>query len=128
MARSTFTQETADEICEWISKGKSLRSYCGQEGKPDQTTVLRWCGDNEEFRKQYAQAREAQADHYADEIVEIADSDDAPDKARVRIDARKWVAGKLRPKKYGEKVDVDHSGEITVKFENADGRHVTGPA
>ena len=63
---------------------------------------------------QYARARELQAQHYANEIVEIADTDTDANRARVRIDARKWVACKLLPKKYGEKIDHSVEGSLTV--------------
>lgn len=105
---STFKQETADDLCKWLRDGKSLRSYCEQEWKPAKWTVLRWLAENETFRAQYAQAREDQAEALADEIIDIADSADAPDRARVRIDARKWAASKLAPKKYGDK--LEHTG------------------
>ena len=48
------------------------------------------------------------ADHYADEIIEIADKTTDPQKARVQIDSRKWIASKLKPKKYGDRQTVEH--------------------
>jgi len=144
---SDFTPEVANEICERLAKGQSLRFICeDQEGGwlPSETTVRRWLakgdaepdGDFGEFRRQYAQAREAQADHYAEEIIDIADGKDKPDRAqidaaldgtivirdhnrdRLRIDARKWYASKLAPKKYGEKLAVGGDDELgPVKHE-----------
>lgn len=81
---------------------------------PGIETVRRWLMGNEAFRAQYAYAREEQADTYADEIVRIADSEPDSNRARVRIDARKWVAGKLRPKVYGDKVGLEASGSLSV--------------
>jgi hypothetical protein len=63
------------------------------------------------MRDQYARAREAQAEHFADELIEIVDTERDAAIARVRMDARKWAAGKLAPKKYGDKVAVDGDGE-----------------
>lgn len=72
-----------------------------------------------------------QAEAFADEIIAIADGDAATDPAiaaamtardKLRVDARKWIASKLAPKKYGEKVTQEHTGaggeplELTVKF------------
>ncbi|MBU2052465.1 hypothetical protein KKH13_04650, partial [Patescibacteria group bacterium] len=54
------------------------------------------------FFKRYARARDEQADTLADEITYIADTEPDANKARVRVDARKWVAAKLKPKKYGD--------------------------
>lgn len=129
---SDFTPEIANEICERLSKGESLRKITGADRDdfmPAETTVRRWLAGtedwNEEFRRQYAHAREAQADHYADEIVAIADCTDLqpspfegsvpmardPQRDRLRIDARKWVASKLAPKRYGDKVALTGGGE-----------------
>lgn len=127
---SDFTPEIANEICERIAKGESLRSICGSERDdflPSERTVYRWLESEEEFgapfRQQYAHAREAQADFYVGEIVEIADQpnkrllpdgttvENDPTRDRLRVDARKWVASKLAPKKYGDKVALTGGGE-----------------
>ena len=114
---SDFTQEIADEICEHIAQGKSVRWICSDEKMPGQTTVYRWLRENDEFRQQYTHARELQAEYYADEIIEIADEAKNEDAqvARLRVDARKWKASKLAPKKYGDKLDLNHSGGIAVE-------------
>ena len=105
-----YTDEIAEAICQGIADGKSLRTVCEDENLPSRETVRRWLRDNESFRGQYARAREEQADYYADDIVEIADTESDPQKARVRIDARKWTASKLKPKKYGDRVAVTGPG------------------
>ena len=33
-------------------------------------------------------------------------------RSQIRIDARKWMASKLKPKKYGVKIGLNHSGQI----------------
>lgn len=125
---SSFTQEIADAICERIADGQSLRSICLSEDMPSTAAVCRWLGVNEAFREQYAHAREAQADAIFDEILHIADNPlvgrktkttsdgkvedtegDMIEHRRLQVDARKWMAGKLRPKKYGDKLDIEHS-------------------
>ncbi len=53
-------------------------------------------------------------DLMVEDLVHIADTDHDPNRARVRIDARKWVASKLAPKKYGERLDVSHSGNLNL--------------
>lgn len=131
---TTFTQEIADSICEQIADGFSLREICAKEGMPHRATVFKWLADIKGFSDQYARAKEEQAECMADEIVAIADEANttikhhdggftevtfdsvAVARNRLRIDARKWVASKLKPKKYGERIDVDanlnHSGSI----------------
>ena len=92
---------------------------------PDRSTVYDWLLRHSEFADQYARAREEQADTLADEIIAIADEQPeiiaVTDKRtgeliehkldgaflqwqKNRIDARKWTAMKLKPKKYGDKL------------------------
>jgi hypothetical protein len=66
--------------------------------------------DNEERRNQYMRAREEQADTLADEIVAIADNATDAQIARLQMDARKWFASKVAPKKYGDKTDITSNG------------------
>lgn len=136
---SSYTEALAEEICERLSRGESLRSICAdQEGGwvPSETSVRRWlAGDedwNEAFRRHYACAREMQADHYAEEIIEIADAPNAsvdangepvlrdPQRDRLRIDARKWYASKLLPKKYGDAVQLKHADAEGEKLASGD--------
>ena len=70
---SKYAPEMAAEICERIAEGESLREICAGQDTPGKTTVLSWLKKHEEFRVQYARAREDQADHYAEEIIEIVD-------------------------------------------------------
>lgn len=116
---STFSPDVAEEICQELMAGKSLRQICAVEGMPGTATVYKWLGQYDAFRDSYARAREVQADVLADEIIEIADTEPDPNRARVMIDARKWLASKLRPKKYGDRVALDH------KVEGYSGMHVT---
>ena len=106
-----YTKDMADNICEKIANGRSLRSICAEDGVPPMKTIYRWLEANEEFRHQYARAREKQADYFAEEIIEIADSAEAESaavsKAKLQIDARKWAASKIAPKKYGDKTELD---------------------
>lgn len=126
---SNFTQETADTICLRLSEGESLRTICKDEEMPGASTVFQWLAARSEFAEQYARAREAQADHMAEEILQIADdgqndtyqTDDGPAvnhdvvaRSRLRVDARKWLASKMAPKKYGDKLDMKHSGSVRV--------------
>lgn len=126
---SKYSHEICDYICEQLAtSNRSLRSICQDEGIPNIGTVLRWLSesDKEEFHKQYARAKEQQADFLAEEILEIADytakdtieTEKGPiedkewvNRSRLRVDARKWVASKLKPKKYGDKIDVTSQGD-----------------
>jgi hypothetical protein len=120
---SDKTPELLKRICDGISIGKSARAMC-LEVEIAQSTLWKWLNESEEFSKQYARAKEDCADYLAAEIVEIADDGsrdyvqdkdgrDVPDhdhiaRSRLRVDARKWYASKLAPKKYGDKLDMNH--------------------
>ena len=125
---SEYNTETADRICERIANGESLKAICDEEGQPSKSTVFKWLNENKAFSDKYARAREAQADALFDDILSIADdgrndwmerkdaeqenmgwreNGEALRRSQLRIDARKWMAGKLRPKKYGEKLDIE---------------------
>jgi len=105
-----FTQDIFDALCERLAHGESLRAICKDADMPSTASVMRWVAESAELREQYARARELQAEHYVGEILEIADTTDDPQKARLQVDARKWVASKLLPKVYGDKVSHEHGG------------------
>ena len=119
MARKSpvsFTQDIGDSICEQIVEGESLRSICKQSGMPSIGAFLRWVSENDALKEQYARAKQEQAETFFDEIIDIADHSDKENVAcaRLQVDARKWVLGKLKPKKYGDKLDLNHSGKVEV--------------
>lgn len=103
---SGYSEALAERICTHIAEGGSLKAFCEKPGNPTLSMVYRWLDNIPGFREIYTRARDDQADTFADEITHIADTEEDPNKARVRIDARKWVAGKCRPKKYGDKLAV----------------------
>lgn len=127
---TSFSDEIADEVCLRLSGGESLRSICADRSTmPSQQTVYTWMLRRPEFLEKYTRAREEQAETHADAIVAIAD--ETPDTTPVfdkdgnqidvkldtayiqwqkqRIEARKWTAMKLKPKKYGDR--VTHAGD-----------------
>lgn len=131
---SLYSEAIADAICEQISDGKSLKEVCGDESMPCYKTVQNWLSDSSkgEFLHKYARAREAQADYFAEEILRISDEEvttvradkhpgaDADEggmvevvfdavavaRNRLRVDSRKWLASKLAPKKYGDRMEL----------------------
>lgn len=127
-------------ICDRIANGESLRQIADDDGMPAASTVFVWLSEDTTFAEQYARAREAQADAIFDEILLIADdgrndwierkdeedanmgwreNGEALRRSQLRIDARKWMAGKLRPKKYGDKLELEHgvTNEVSAMFE-----------
>jgi len=129
---SGFTQAKADAICARLADGESLRSICRDESMPGTTAVCTWLAKYPEFAAQYARARELQADALFDEILDVADdgrndwmerlgddgeaagwqaNGDAIQRSKLRVDARKWMAARLAPKKYGDKQALEVSGK-----------------
>lgn len=111
MVASTFSQQLFDRICERMAEGESLRSICKAKDMPNKRTVLRWIENDEKLAEQYSKAQNLRAEHYFDEIIDIADSRSDPQKTRVQIDARKWVLARMNPKKYGDKFTQELTGE-----------------
>lgn len=138
-----FNQTVADAICERLADGESLRTICTAEDMPARSTVFKWLSEQPKFSDQYARARTAQADAIFDDILEIADdgsndwmerknadgenigwreNGEALRRSALRVDARKWMAGKLAPKKYGEKTQLTGAdGEGPVQVEDVGG-------
>lgn len=120
-----YTPELGDLLCAEIAEGKSMARICnGNEALPTARTVYKWLREEPEFLRNYELAKADQADFLAEEILEIADNgsndwiaehgDDgavtayklngeAIQRSRLRVDARKWIASKLKPKKYGDR-------------------------
>lgn len=130
---SQYTDEMAALICDRIADGESLKSICNDEEMPARSTVFKWLAENTRFSDMYARARDEQADAIFDEILTIADTPQIGEKRKVKddggieistgdmiehrrlqIDARKWMAAKLKPKKYGEKLELEHGGQIAL--------------
>jgi hypothetical protein len=125
---STYTEEEAAALCQWISEGRSLRSWCATAGR-QAFTVYSWLRERPDFAHRYAQAHEDRTDSLADEILEIADSVSGTESiaavqaARLQVEARKWIAAKLRPGKWGDVQRVETTGNVT--FNLAVGRQTT---
>ena len=122
-----YSDELVQTICKRIAEGESLVSITTDDDRPGYSTVMAWLAAHKEFQEKYAHAREVQADFYADEIIEIAKKRDldnplpngrggygsdttAVQRDRLIVDALKWKASKLAPKKYGEKIQQEVTG------------------
>lgn len=130
---SLYTPELADAICAEIAIGYSLRTICKAESMPCVATIFNWFRTHPGFLEQYEKSKEIQADALAEEMLDIADdgtndwmeklnADSVPigwvlngehvQRSRLRLDARKWIASKLKPKKYGDHSTVEHKGSV----------------
>ena len=126
---SKYSLKLALRLCERITEGIGLRKICQEPGMPNAATVFRWLADNKEFCDLYARAREIQAELLADDIVAVADTPlrgektkrgkdglevitgDCVERSKLMVDARKWVAAKLLPKKYGKMPETESGAD-----------------
>lgn len=111
---SNYTKEIGDKICDIIATTSfSLAKISADNGFPNPSTIRRWIVNIDEFRDKYARAKLAQANILAEECLEIADNSSSEDynRDRLRIDTRKWLASKLLPKQYGDKLLLEEKTE-----------------
>jgi hypothetical protein len=126
LQREWFARAGAlDEFMAYVCAGGHLNGFCKLHGF-SYTGMLEFIHADSSRSEMYARARQERADLLADEIVEIADDGrndtyvddegkvrvdhDVIARSRLRVDARKWVAAKLKPRVYGDKLEL--SGEI----------------
>lgn len=109
---SIYTPELGESILERLAAGESMVQICQGEEMPGLRTVMRWAAEDEKFGTEYARAREAQAEVMDDKILKAADeANKDPQAARVKVEAYKWRAAKLAPKRYGDRIDVTSGGD-----------------
>ena len=119
------TGRLLDEICRRLADGEFLTAICRDPHMPVRRTVHLRVRSDEAFRTRYAEARVLQVEHLFEEIVAIADEDDNPARARVRIEARKWLVAKLDPERFGDKAkpDTGDDPDFVARIERGRGRH-----
>lgn len=118
---STYSTEIAKLICEEIvTSNKGIREICKNKDFPSERSIYTWLSKHQDFAQMYARAKKFQMEILGEEIIQIADDNSKDDtlmgathvnRARLQIDARKWIMSKLNPKKYGDKLDVTTDGE-----------------
>ena len=127
MAKGKFTQELFESICKDIAtSSKGLKDVCENHGVSS-VAFYAWIQNDSQLLNTYTRAREEQADLLADEIIKLADDKTGDTqvgefgdvgnaaniaRSRLQVEARKWIAAKLKPKKYGDKVEVESNVNI----------------
>mgnify|MGYP002363028391 FL=1 len=132
-----YTPDLADRICARLAAGESVRTVCGDDDMPDASTVFRWLRLHTVFREQYTRAKEEAADALVEEMLDISDdgrndwmerfgkegeaigwqvNGEHVNRSRLRVETRKWIAAKLKPKRYGDKLALtgDDGGPLQV--------------
>jgi len=120
------TAEKIQEVIRLISEGKSASSAIKEVGISKRTffgAVL----DSDEIGNQYARATELRAAIMFDQIEQIADDSSGDEtydnngnpkqntefiqRSKLRVDARKWMLARMNPRKYGDRINIDHDAE-----------------
>lgn len=125
------------ELEAWISEGKTLREFCRQEGRPSWPSVYRWVEDEEDYAKRIACARARGEDAISQECFAIADdatndwmerldkdgqpvgwmlNGDHVQRSKLRIETRLKLLAKWNPRKWGDKLDLNHGGKVTMEL------------
>ena len=126
---TTFTEEIGNKLCARVAGGRTLKSVCTDDDMPGMTTVFYWFTAHPEFAKSYTRSQLAKADVWFDEMHEVARQpimgqsltikadggqeirqEDMLGHRRLLIDTLKWSIGKLNPKKYSDKLQLEHTG------------------
>ena len=132
-APSTYSDDIAELICAYLAEGKSMRTIATFEGMPCIKTMFTWMRVYPEFLQRYTRAKAESAESLAEEIIDIADDArndwmevevkgqtitkldrEHVERSKLRIESRKWIAAKLLPKKYGERLDVTIDATISI--------------
>lgn len=120
-----YTEELAEEFCSLIAQGKSVNSICRDyEDMPVSSTIFAWLAKNKEFSEKYDKATEARTAAHHEMLLEMGDealedskivdpkSSNAVVQAhKLRADNFKWAMSKMKPKKYGDRLDLTSKNE-----------------
>lgn len=132
-AGDTYDEELGTEICERIANGETLTHICCDEHMPERRTVSRWLIAHSNFLSRYMYARELQAHVEVDDTLDIADESggdayieydkdgkpfakidgEAIQRAKLRVETRRWRAERLNRRAYGQKVEHDITIDAT---------------
>lgn len=120
--RITYSEELLSNILDRVALGESLVAVCNGDDMPSRKAFFDWVGKDASIKNRYEVAIAMRADVLAEDILSIADDGERDSyidedgvtrtnqeviaRSRLRVDARKWLAGKMAPKKYGEKLEL----------------------
>jgi len=122
--KKDFDPDKFNKIIESIESGESLRKSC-ELVEVNRRDFYNWIDEDEDRKNQYARATKDRHDKIFEEILQIADDGsndtytddegrertdhDVIARSRLRVDSRKWMLGKMNPKKYGDRINVDQN-------------------
>lgn len=142
-ARIAFSEEILNDILLQVSNGLSLAKVCAKDGYPSRTTFFDWVAERPAIAERYQVALTMRGELFADELIEISDDDKSDyyvdgegrdrvdveniQRAKLKVDTRKWIIARLIPKKYGDKLELsgDKNNPIAHTVTNIDPKALT---
>lgn len=123
-----YSARLARDVCERLAAGESLHAICACVDMPAESTVRQWVVDDRDgFATRFLRARQVQAWQLADDLLDIADAEvptnsetgcadsAAVQQLRLRVETRKWIIGRMLPRVFGDKLGVDHAGNVALQ-------------
>ena len=124
--RIVYSDSILDLILDRVAAGEALSRVCSSADMPTRKSFFEWVEKDPSIKAKYEFAIQLRADGLVDELLAIADdgmSDTYTDsdgnertnqeviaRSRLRVDARKWLASKMAPKRYGDKTSTEITG------------------
>jgi len=127
MRATKYTAELAAEIIKRISNGETLAEICRGDHMPAVRTISDWKAANSVFDKDMREARIIGFDAIAERTrltargkttVDGGDSSGDVQRDKLIIETDIKLLAKWFPQRYGDKVQLEHSGEIGAKADN----------
>lgn len=139
--RIVFSEGLLSTILDRVATGEPLSKVCSSAEMPTRKSFFEWVANDDTIKNRYEVAIQMRAELLAEDIIAISDEVvletkyDGEDvkivmdatavaRNRLRVDARKWLASKMAPKKYGDKTTQEIVGanggpvqqNLTVSF------------
>lgn len=113
---TTYVPEVGLGICRDIACGMTFKQACQERGLST-SGVWQWRQRYPEFADAYARAIDMRMDYYVHEIEAISDGSGDVKRDTLRVDTRKWIASKLAPRRYGDRVALtDGNGDPLARY------------
>ena len=119
-----YSPELGEEICKYVSSGITVSALC-EALRINHNQLYKWLDSQPEFAQDYDRAKQVSSDFLVEEMKLLADDETLDPRSRqIRIETRKWIAGKLKPRKWGEKTVVSNDpdspiGSLALRLDTA---------
>lgn len=121
---SLYSPKLAYAFLDRVRSGRSVRNVCKDKDMPDRRTIDRWCNRYPSFAAKYKQAIELRLMDQFESLEDIEEKtlngEYDPKAASVTIGSRQWRLAKLRPKQFGDKQQIEHTGKDGGPIEHRD--------